>query len=394
MRVLVMSDAHIAKENGGHTYWCRTAVHGYEFWKRYLNVFEEVTVVARVQVLDFIDDEVYTRADGPGVRFVELPFIRGARGYLTHFLSLKTQMKAIITNEACGVFRLPSLPTFMLLDEYKKLHRPYAVEVIVDPEDAYKTNALAQKLLTWKLKKECRLANGVSYVTKDFLERKYPSRSILEGESSAYFDSYYSSIKLDASFFGTVRSYAGIADRELRIIHVASAINSDVKGHSTLLKVVKKLVERGVRVSLRCIGDGDRRAYYESMAKELGIDDRVRFLGLFSSKNDLRNQLLQSDLMLFPSRAEGLPRVLIEAMAVGLPCLSTPVNGIPELLGKDYLYAPDDVDGFAEKIVSLLKQPAELEKMSMENIRCAEDYTDTVLQARRDAFYQKLRSLA
>ena len=394
MKVLVMSDAHIAREVTGTTYWCRTAVHGYDFWRRYLNVFDEVHVVARIQIVEHIDKDVYTRADGEGVSFIELPFIRGAKNYVKRFFELKKILQHVITDEECGVFRLPSLPTFMLLDEYKKLKRPYAIEVIVDPEDAYKGNIAAQKILTWKLKKECLKANGVSYVTKDFLEKKYPSKSILHGGNKEYFDSYYSSIKLDDSFFGNKKTFSNLKDRELRIIHVASAINSDVKGHTTLLRVIKQLKDLSIPVSLKCIGDGDRREYYEKMSHELGIDKNINFLGLFSNKEDVRQELMASDLMLFPSRAEGLPRVVIEAMAVGLPCVSTPVNGIPELLDDQYLRDPDDVEGFTSLIVKLRNNPSELEKMSEDNILRAKDYSDCVLQDRRDQFYQKLRQLA
>lgn len=394
MKVLVMSDAHIAREKNSSDYWCKTAVHGYDFWKRYLSVFEEVTVVARVQVMDSIDKNAYTRADGTGVRFVELPFIRGTKEYVLNFLKLKKIMKNIITDEACGIFRLPSLPTFMLLDVFKKLNRPYVIEVVADPQDAYITNFIASKLLTYKLKKECLVANGVSYVTKYFLEKRYPSRSILYGESLNFFDSYYSSIKLDESFFGRAKVFDDIGSRELKIIHIASAINSDVKGHSTLLKVIKQLCEKGINVSLRCIGDGSRRLFYEQMSEEYGIKEKVRFLGLFSDKMILRQELVNSDLMVFPSRAEGLPRVLIEAMAAGLPCLSTSVNGIPELLDPEYLFHPDDVDGFVFKILELLKRPSLLNEMSKKNIQKALEYRDNILQERRNIFYAKLRSIA
>lgn len=388
-----MSDAHIAKEQGSNSYWCRTAVHGYDFWKRYLNVFDEVNVVARVQILDSIDKSIYTRADGMGVSFTELPFIRGSIGYIKNYLNLKRLMKTLITNEECGIFRLPSLPTFMLLDEFKKTKRPYAIEVVVDPQDAYKSNFIAEKFLTYRLTKECKIANGVSYVTKSFLEKKYPSKSIIEGETEQYFDSYYSSIKLDDSFFGIPKNYHDIGSHPLRLIHVASAINSDVKGHSTLLKIVKMLKERGINVSLRCIGDGDRRMFYEKMARDLSIADDVHFLGLFSDKNDIKRELQESDLMVFPSRAEGLPRVLIEAMAVGLPCLSTPVNGIPELLDDNCLFEPDDVKGFADRITFLINNPMEMQKLSGVNIDHAKDYRDVILQKRRDVFYKKLKNL-
>ncbi|WP_294413174.1 glycosyltransferase family 4 protein [uncultured Ruminococcus sp.] len=394
MKALIMSDAHIVKNTKTGEYWCRTAVHGYDFWKRYLNVFEDITVVARMQNMESVDDAVYTRADGKGVHFIELPFIRGTKGYLKNYFKLKRIMKNIISDEKCGIFRLPSLPTFMLLKEFKKTKRPYAIEVIVDPEDAYSRNIIAKIVLTTMLKKECKKANGVSYVTKDYLELKYPSHSHIYGESKKYFNSYYSSIKLDNSFFYNERKYECNSVNEFRIIHIASAINSDVKGHSTLLKVVKNITDKGIKVSLRCIGDGDRRRYYEEMAKELGISNEVRFLGLFSKKDELRKQLIDSDLMLFPSRAEGLPRVVIEAMATGLPVLSTPVNGIPELLEDKYLFDPDDVEGFSKKIISLISNKSELQSMSINNYNKAHNYSDTILQSRRDNFYKKLRLLS
>ena len=395
MQVLVMSDAHIVKESTSGTYWCRTAVHGYDFWKRYLDVFDEVNVVARVQVLEKVDHSVYTIAEGPGVHFTELPFIRGTKGYILNYFHLKRIMKTIIKDEECGIFRLPSLPTFMLLSEFKKHKRPYAIEVIVDPADAYKSNTIAAFLLTHKLKSECRKANGVSYVTRFFLEKKYPSKSILvKKESAQYFDSYYSSIKLDKDFFGKPKKFQDITDRPINIIHIASAINSDVKGHTTLLKTVSKLKKQGIAVTLRCIGDGDRKSYYEDMARNLGITDCTFFLGLFSSKEDLRNELAKSDLFVFPSQAEGLPRVVIEAMAVGLPCLSTPVNGIPELLSGENLFDPFDVDGFVNRIKFLKSNPIEMEKMSEENFTKAFEYDNSILQERRNVFYKKLRLLA
>ncbi len=394
MEVLVMSDAHIVKEKNTNTYWCRTAVHGYDFWKRYLEVFDKVNVVARVQQMENIDKSIYIKADGPGITFTELPFIRGAKAYAINYFRLKKIIRRVIKKENCGIFRLPSLPTFMLLDEFKKTNRPYAIEVIVDPRDAYKSNKLATYVLTRKLKKECLIANGVSYVTQNFLEKEYPSYSIKYGTDKKHFDSYYSSIKLDKDFFGKPRVYSNIEKRPINIIHIASAINSDIKGHTTLLNVIAKLKSMNVDVTLKCIGDGDRRPYYENMAKDLNISDNVRFLGLFSNKKDLRSELLKSDLFLFPSQAEGLPRVLIEAMATGLPCISTPVNGIPELLTRENMFDPFDVDGFAKRILELKKNPRELEKMSRINYSKAFEYENTILQKRRNAFYKKLKELS
>ena len=171
-------------------------------------------------------------------------------------------------------------------------------------------------------------------------------------------------------------------------------MNNYVKGHDVVIKVVKKLRDYGIDARITFIGDGDKRSEFENMANELGIKPYVHFTGLLGSPNDVRNVLLKSDLFIFPTKAEGLPRAVIEAMAVGLPCLSTPVNGIPELLEKKYLFNPTDVDGFANKIKELLNNPSELNGMSHRNIEKAKEYEESVLRKRRIEFYSRLKTLS
>ena len=391
MNVLVISDSHIVKTSDGR-YWCETAVHGYDFWVRYTKVFEEVHVVSRVQKKDKINEEKYIRADGKGVKIIDLPFVRGFGGYVKNFIPFSKEIKKSLNNEDVAIFRVPSLPAFILLHYYKKLKKPYAFEVIVDPMDCYKENKIAQILFTTILKKECMKANGVSYVTRYFLEKKYPCLAFRNPKKKGYFSSYYSSINLDKSFFGVPKKFDRID--KLNIIHVASAINSDVKGHTTLINIVEKLKADGYNVHLACVGAGDRVPYYKQMVKDKNLTKEVEFLGLFSSKDTLRELLLSSDIFVFPSKAEGLPRAVIEAMATGLPCLSTSVNGIPELLDNKYLFDPMDVNGFVEKIEQLIKTPEELTKMSSTNLKKAAEYENDILEKRRNIFYRKLRQLA
>lgn len=391
MKLLVISDSHIIKTPDGK-YWCNTAVHGYDFWKRYLNVFEEVHVVSRVNRVESVDEQSLIRADGNGVKIVDLPFVRGFSEYLKNLLSFAKKVKKAIGNEEVAVFRVPSLPAFIMLYYFKKLKRPYAFEVIADPFDCYAESKIVQKLFTFILKRECKKANGVSYVTKDFLQERYPCKALIDGESENHFTSYYSSINLSDDFFGEERHYDKIDN--LRIVHVASAINSDVKGHTTLINVVEVLKEKGYNVHLNCLGTGNYVSFYEEMVTRKGLTEEITFLGLYSSKIYIKQLLMNSDIFVFPTKAEGLPRVLIEAMATGLPCLSTPVNGIPELIEKKYLFDPFDVEGFVSKIEQLINNPKELMDMSSNNLVKAREYQNDVLEARRNEFYQKLKKLA
>ncbi|MDF2613502.1 MAG: hypothetical protein K0S71_1288 [Clostridia bacterium] len=392
MDILVVSDSHITKQKDG-TYWCRTAIHGYDFWKRYLSAFDRVKVVSRVLNIDYVDLDNHIRVDGPGVEIIDLPFVRGAKEYLRNYFRFKSEIKKVISDEACAIFRLPSIPAFMVLKEFKKTNKPYLFEIIADPYDAYSVNFFAQKYYTKKLKNETLKANGVSYVTEKTLQRKYPSYSIKNGPNEKHFDTYYSSIDLKGDFFSEKRIYPKFI-KSLKIVHLASSINNDNKGHVTLLKTVYSLKKKGYNVSLECIGDGDMRSYYEDMATTLGIKDIVNFVGLFSSINDLREVMLKADIFLFPTKAEGLPRAIIEAMALGLPCLSTYVGGVPELLDERYLFHPDDVEGFSIKIGQLINNPSELEEMSEVNINKAKEFRKEILDSKRNNFYYKLKELA
>lgn len=393
MKVIVISDSHIVKLPD-NTYWSRLTMFGYEFWKRYLSVFDDVVVVSRVKNKHDLDREEYVRADGPHVEIKELPFIRGAKEYVKNVYQMKKAIRDVFesSDDDCAIFRLPSIPAFMMLREYKKSKKPYGFEIIADPMDAYKENKIAQKIFTRRLKKECKQANGVSYVTQFFLQKRYPSYSIINGTDKNHFDTYYSSIDLREDFFYKEKEYP-LKMSSVKLIHIANAINSDIKGHTTLLNIVKILSDKNIDVSLTCVGDGDRRKYYEDMAAGLGISDKVKFTGLISSKEALRDLLIESDLFVFPTKAEGLPRAVIEAMAVGLPCISTGVNGIPELISDKYLFEPLEAEAMAGKIEKLINNSSELSEMSKANIMKAKEYINTKLNVRREEYYKTLKNM-
>lgn len=391
MEVLVVADAHFYKTPDGK-YWAKT-IYGNHFWQRYLSVFEKVAVASRTKHVDEIDTNKYLRVDGPNVRVIELPFLRGMKEYLKSYFELKKGAKIAIEDASTAIFRLPSVVADLVLDQYKKTGKPYSIEVVADPFDAYQSNKIAQKYYTKKLQQAALNANGVSYVTQNYLQSKYPSSAKIEGESLQKFESFYSTINLNSSYFGEPRKYSANKSK-YTIVHTANSINSESKGHITVLKIVKSMREKNFSVDVIFIGDGTKRDYFEQLSIEYGIADYVSFTGLLPSSNDVRDVLLKGDIFIFPTKAEGLPRAVIEAMAVGLPCLSTPVNGIPELLPQEYLFDPNNVDGFTGKLIDLINNPNKMETMSKVNIEKAKEYSYEILSKRRKLFYEKLLNIS
>jgi len=101
------------------------------------------------------------------------------------------------------------------------------------------------------------------------------------------------------------------------------------KGVDVMLRAMRLLVDRGVRASLVVAGDGPERAALDALAATLGIADTVRFLGPVLPIEPLYPML---DLLVIPSRSEGLPNVLLEALRADVPVVSTRVGAVPEVL--------------------------------------------------------------
>ena len=125
-------------------------------------------------------------------------------------------------------------------------------------------------------------------------------------------------------------------------------------------------------------------------AKSLGVGDLLRFSG-FVSTDRLRELLLEADILVYPTRAEGLLRVIIEASALGLPCVTTPVSGNTELIDKDFLVDYSDVRGFADKIEILINDKYLYENQSRINYERSAAYCKDVLDSRRKEFYESLK---
>ena len=129
------------------------------------------------------------------------------------------------------------------------------------------------------------------------------------------------------------------------------------KGQLLLVAATAALARRGVDVELVLAGDGEMRDAVEAAVAAAGIGDRVRITGWIGSAQ-VRDELQAARALVLPSFAEGLPVVLMEAMAIGRPVISTYVAGIPELVrdGVDgWLVPAGDVDALADAMQACLE---------------------------------------
>ena len=140
------------------------------------------------------------------------------------------------------------------------------------------------------------------------------------------------------------------------------------KGHAVLLEALAAVVREVPAARLTLAGDGSERPFLEARAAELGVSDAVRFLG--AVEHDRMARLYdEADVFCLPSYAEGVPVVLMEAMAMKVPVVATAIMGVPELVedGKSGLLVPPArPDELASALVRLLRDPALRERMGEE----------------------------
>ena len=146
-------------------------------------------------------------------------------------------------------------------------------------------------------------------------------------------------------------------DGPLRILDVGRLVPE--KGAPVLLDAVAQLAGRGIDVELRFVGGGDLEAQLRAEIEGRGLKDRVVLVGAVG-QDEILAQYHWADVFCLPSFQEGLPVVLMEAMATELPVVTTPINGIPELV-KDgcngHLLPPGRADLLADALAALALDP-------------------------------------
>jgi glycosyltransferase involved in cell wall biosynthesis len=153
---------------------------------------------------------------------------------------------------------------------------------------------------------------------------------------------------VDPSQMVRARPHASVARRLLTVARL-----EPVKGHAVLLEALALLGAEGVMLEWDVVGEGSQRATLERLAEELGIGQLVRFLGGLG-QDAVRRAYDAADLFCLPSFDEGVPVVLMEAMAMELPVVATLVGGVPELVqdGVSGMLVPA---GTAEQLAACLR---------------------------------------
>lgn len=157
---------------------------------------------------------------------------------------------------------------------------------------------------------------------------------------------------------------AGRSAKRVRILSVGRL--SPEKGQLGLLQAFRAVLDAGIDAELELIGEGPLRGALEQCAVSLGLADRFRLLGQ-RSEADVLDAMRRADVFALSSLMEGLPVVLMEAMAIGVPVVAPAVAGIPELVEHErtgLLYPTGDFEALARALARIAADPELAERLS------------------------------
>jgi len=185
------------------------------------------------------------------------------------------------------------------------------------------------------------------------------------------------------------RAQLGIAADRPTLVHVGRVAHE--KNIDFLFRVLRRVVERRAEVMLIVAGEGPALSHCKSYVESLGLSAHVKFVGYLSRETALLDCYKAGDLFVFASRTETQGLVLLEAMALGVPVVSTAYMGTADIVTpqRGARLAPDDEQGFADIVVELLADPQQRTAMAVAAREYAATWSASSMAAKLVDFYRE-----
>ena len=352
----------------------------------WLNSFDEVKIVARVEDTPRDSGRL---VEGDRVSVLAVPSYQGAKGMVTRYLQIRRLVRRSCSDTG-AVYggRLPGVIGGITLGAGRRLRARTFAHVVGDPYDVLKSGVAGRlgTKLAWLAKllmaRQVAGVDGAIYVSEHTLQRRYPV-----GPGAAAL--VRSGVKITE---GTLAGRPKVADQLRKSLTVVAVGTHDqmYKGHDLLLEAAARLRNHGHSITVELVGGGAKHSILVNLATKLGLEEHVVFHGHVETPEAVRTILDKADLFAMPSRTEGVPRALIEAMARGLPCIGSNIGGIPELLPADCMFAAGSVDEFAGLLGRALNDTDWMTRNAAMNLRHAADICQSLDPERVTDFFGQL----
>ena len=364
-------------------------IYGDSMWAEYLEVFDKVFVVARVKNQINFDPTTkgYQITKNPNIIFIPLEDYQGLYEGIKYLpTTIFSVINSVIQSQS-NLLRLPGLISNIAGVSAISMNKNIAVQLVGDPYDVFSSGVggkyapILKFVFTNLTKYICKNATVASYVTQYTLQEKYPpSRNAVTIS--------YSDVNLEPSLFeeNNIRK-DNLIEREVINFLMVGSLEQRYKGFDIALRAINQL-KTNKKFTINIVGEGIYLEELKKLASELNLEEAINFCGKVSREEVLR-LMISCDIFLMPSRTEGLPRALIEAMAMGAPAIGSNVGGIPELLDNEFIFENENYTQLS-KIIDDIINSSDIKNISQKNMQEASKFRKDLLNQKRQDFYKNI----
>lgn len=358
----------------------------YRLWRRYLEVFDELLVVGRLRSLRAGESvQMLDRSSGPGVSFLEVPSLGGIQAMIFRRREAANKIRAAMADCDAVIIRTSAVGQLAAgIAEF--LQKPWAVEVVGCAFDSLWNYGSWQgkiyaPIAAYMNRRMIGRAPFAIYVTQKFLQKRYPCPGYSVGCSDVQL------AKRDEAVLAKRLDRIERTVSPLRIGLIGSLVHSH-KGVDIALRALAIAKQRLPAFEFQVLGAGDP-ARWRHLAQECEIGSQTIFCGTLANGEAVNCWLDEIDLYIQPSRVEGLPRALIEAMSRACPALGSNAGGIPELLDPSCIHKSSDVQGLADLLTTALPDKEWRTRQAIRNYQAAAAFDSEALGNIRRMFWRK-----
>lgn len=390
MSVLFVHDHRFVLDREGRVY--STGQYSADIMARYESAFGDVHIAGRSQPITEALAGRLNLIQPDTSRFVSIPDLSSLRSLLIKDHEAVARLTRTIKSVDVVVARLPSEIGLMAIDIARQQGKPVIVEVVACVWDGLLSHGSLTALLYApiayaRMRKAVSRSNRTIYVTKYFLQKRYPNSGRQANISNvqiappdpAILDRRLATIAGDKSglTFGMI---AAMFHNEKRVDIAIKALALAIQSRPDL------------ELKLEVVGAGDTSSL-RKMAEELGVGDRVKFLGVLPHGEKLFSWIDSVDAYIQTSFQEGLPRALIETMSRATPALASSAGGTAELIRHECLHKPGDAVTLSRQMIAATNAEWR-EAMAKANFEKSKAYASDILNARRKAFWASIADRA
>lgn len=362
---------------------------GDNFWLKYLHVFSTIHIVG-VQIKDYLDNGSLVPITDKRISISIIPNNNRPQDFVNDY-TIRKQLTQEIRGSKALLIKAACRKGIMAINIAKKWKVPYMVDFTGDLRLTLLNSPSVLKRIYAPLlhrqitKAICDAPYGI-YVTEHYLQTVYPIKGKMCGITDSVID------EIDEKVLERRLQYIkSKRDGEIVSIGLIGSYNGNRKGIDIAIKALSRINNHNLKLNLLYNGSEEDRNYWFSFAEKYNLKEDIIFPEPKGSTKEVMEWIDTQDVIILPSRSEGLPRCIVESMSRACPCITSDVCGMPELINNKWIHNPEDYEKLAALLEKMINDKECQEEAAIENFNNSKRFLRSLLEKKRDSFLAEFR---